>query len=110
MEVFNLVLNQMLLMATLIVAGYIIRKKNVVPTGAGTVLSKTETFLFVPALNMINQINKCTPKTFAENSVLMLYGLGLILVAIAISYPLSKLFIPKAKGDAKLVYRQNIYK
>ena len=42
MEVFYLVLNQMLLMAMLIVAGYTLRKKNILPKGAGTILSKTE--------------------------------------------------------------------
>ena len=72
MEVFSLVLNQMLLMAILIVAGFVLRKKNIVPNGTGSILSKTETFLFVPALNLINQINKCTPKTFVENSPLLL--------------------------------------
>ncbi|MBR6572222.1 MAG: AEC family transporter [Clostridia bacterium] len=110
MDVFSLVLNQMLLMALLIVAGFILRKKNIVPNGAGSILSKTETYLFVPALNLINQINKCTPQTFKENSLLMLYGLVLILVAIGISYPLSRIFVAKTEGDAKLIYRQNVYK
>lgn len=110
MDVFFLVLNQMLLMAILIVAGYTLRKKNIVPKGAGSILSKTETFLFVPALNLINQINKCTPQTFRENSRLMLYGLVLVIVAIGLSYPLSKIFVFKTNGDPKLIYRQNVYK
>ncbi len=103
-------LTQMLLMALLIVAGFVLRKKNIVPNGAGSVLSKTETFLFVPALNLLTQINKCTPETFAKNSPLMLYGLAIIVIAIAISYPLSRVFISKSKGDPQLIYRQNVYK
>lgn len=110
MEVFSLVLNQMLLMAILIVAGFVLRKKNIVPNGTGSILSKTETFLFVPALNLINQINKCTPKTFVENSPLLLYGAIFVTLAIVVAYPLSRIFVSKTKGDAKLVYRQNVYK
>ena len=71
-------------MALLIVAGFILRKKNIVPKGAGSILSKTEPFLFVPALNLTNQINKCTPETFAKNSPLMLDGLVLVVVVIAL--------------------------
>ena len=42
----------MLLMFALIIVGFILRKKQLLPDNAYTVLSKLETFLFVPALNL----------------------------------------------------------
>lgn len=110
MRVFFLVLTQMLMMALLILVGYVLRKKKIVPENTGIVLSKLETFVFVPALNVINQLNYCTIENLKKTSILILYGFILILVAIGIAYPVSRLFVPKADGDSALMYQRNIYK
>lgn len=106
MEIFNLTLNQMLLMFTLIIVGFLLRKFRVLPENAETTMSRMETYIFCPALNFFNQMKNCTVKTFTENSVLILYGLGTMAVAILLAYPLSKLFI----RDPQEAYRRNIYK
>ncbi len=110
MEVFKLTLNQMLLMFSLILVGFFIRKKKLLPEDSYVVLSKLETYLFVPALSLFTQMTKCTVKTFTENSSLILYGTVTVLCAIGLSYPLSRLFVRKTNGSALLAYQRNIYK
>ena len=109
MDIFNLTLKQMLLMFCLILAGFVARKKKLLPDNAGTSMAKLETYIFVPALSLFNQITKCTVESFRENWVLMLYGLGIVICAILLSYPLSLLFVPKA-DDSDKKYQRNIYK
>lgn len=110
MEVFTLVLRQMLMMFTLMVAGFTLRKKKLVPEKTDIALSKLETYLFVPALNLYNQFTKCTVDNFMKNSRLMIYGLILVIIAILISYPISKLFIRNPEKDPKTEYQRCIYK
>ena len=110
MEIFKLTLNQMLMMFTLILVGFFLRRKNIIPENTGTSLAKLETFVFVPALSLYNQITQCTVENFMENSVLMLYGLVIVIVAILFSYPLSRLFVRKASGSPEKLYQRNIYK
>ncbi len=108
MEFFNLTLMQILSMFMLILAGFIVEKLRLIPEGSDKIISKLETLIFVPALYLSNQSVNCTVKNFSENFPLMFYGLILVLVAIAVSYPLSKLFI---RGNSpELVYRRQIYK
>jgi len=110
MEIFNLTLSQMLMMFTLILVGFIIRKKNIVPDNSYVTIAKLETFVLTPSLNLYNQLTKCTVENFVKNSNLMLYGLTLVLIAVAIAYPASALFVRNSKGDAKAEYQRNIYK
>ncbi len=110
METFSLVLNQMLMMFTLIVAGFLLRKKKLVPENTGTALSKLETYLFLPALNMYNQLTKCTVQTFAENYRLIIYGAVVVIIAILLSYPLSALFVKNPDKDPKTAYQRCIYR
>ena len=110
MEIFSLTLSQMLMMFTLIIAGFLLRKTKVLPASSDVTMSRLETYIFVPALSLFNQMTNCTVATFKENSVLILYGLALIIVAVGLAYPLSKLFYPKTSGDPSLEYQRNIYK
>ena len=110
MEVFNLTLTQMLVMFIIMLTGYILKKGNFIPDNSSSVISKLLAFVLAPALTLNNQILNCTPKTFAENSVLMLYGLVIVLVAIGLSYPLSALFVRNRERLPELFYQQQIYK
>ena len=98
MQIFHLTLNQMLMMFSLILVGYLLRKKINLPENAGTSMAKLETFVFVPALSLFTQMTKCTVQSFKENASLILYGFIIVLCAIALSYPLSRCFIKKG-GD-----------
>lgn len=110
MDIFYATLRQMLMMTTLIITGYVLRKKKILPENAGSTMAKLESYVFVPALSMSNLMVKCTVESFTKNSVLILYGLGAILASIALAYPLSRLFIRKSKGDPEKEYQRDIYK
>lgn len=109
MEVFNLTLTQMLMMFTLILLGFVLRKKAIVPENTGSTLAKLETFIFTPFLTLSTQMARCTVKTFTENAPLILYGTVIVICAIIVSYPLSRLFVRKA-DNFEDSYRRNIYK
>ena len=110
MEIFFKTLQQMLMMFTLMAVGFILRKLSALPDNSHITMSKLETFLFVPALNLYTQMTKCTVKTFSENAPLIIYGTVILAVGMALAYPLSRLFIRKADGDPAREYQRNIYK
>lgn len=110
MQIFNLTLNQMLMMFTLMLVGYIIRKKGNLAQTAGTTMAKLETFIFVPALSLYTQMTKCTVESFTENAPLIFYGIAIALVACLAAYPVSKLFVRKAGNSPQAQYQRNIYK
>lgn len=110
MEIFNLTLKQMLMMFTLIAVGFLLRKKTDLPENSGSMMAKLEVFLFSPALSLFTQMTKCTVESFKKDAVLMLYGLVIVLVAIGISYPLSRCFVRNSQKSSELSYQRNIYK
>lgn len=110
MEIFILCLKQMLMMAFLIVLGYILRKKDIVPPNSYIVLSRLETYIFVPALNFYNQIQNCNIDTFKENYKLIFYGAAVVGAALLISYPLSRIFIKNPNKNSHRKYQRNVYK
>lgn len=110
MEIFNLTLSQMLMMFFLMALGFILRKTGILPENAGTTISRLETYIFVPALSLYTQMTKCNVQSFVENLPILGYSFILILCAIALAYPVSKLFIRNPENKPELSYRQNIYK
>ena len=110
MDIFYKTLEQMLMMFTLMAVGFILRKMSALPENSHTTLSKLETFLFVPALNLYAQMTKCTVKTFTENSPLILYGLVTLACGMALAYLLARVFVRKATGNPEREYQRNIYK
>ena len=110
MEIFNLTLKQMLMMVTLILAGFIFRKKKILPDNSGTIMAKLETYIFVPALSLYTMITKCNIHTFQNDYVLILYGAMIVLAAILLSYPLSASFVRKPLNSPEKAYHRNIYK
>lgn len=109
MDVFFLTFNQMLTMFIFIVIGYLLRRTKILPETSYLTMSRLETYFFVPALTLYNWMTNCTVNSLKENSVLIFYGLVLILCAIALAYPLSKLFVRNAE-NVELDYQRNIYK
>lgn len=109
MEIFNLTLTQMLTMFIFILVGYLLRKAGILSESSQLTMSRLETYFFMPALNFYTWMTNCTAQTLKENAILILYGLVLILAAILLSYPLSRLFIRKA-DNAALDYQRCIYK
>ena len=110
MQIFNLTLQQMLTMFLLIAVGVLLRKSNIFPKNSDVVISRLETFLFIPALNLFNQMTQCTVGTLTENAPLILYGVAFVLSAIALAYLLSNLFVGKTDGDSRLENLKNVYR
>lgn len=110
METFSLTLTQMLMMFLFILVGIWMRKKQIVPENSDVTVSRIETFVLVPALTFYNQLKNCTVENFLSSAKLMLYGLGLVLIAIIVSYPLSALFAKKSSQNKENEYQRNIYK
>lgn len=110
MDIFFITLNQMLVLFSLMLLGFVLGKKGILPKNSDTVMSKLEMYIFVPALSLSTWLKKCRVDTFAQNSTLILYGLIFVVFAIMISYPLSALFVRKSKDDPKKAYQRNIYK
>jgi len=110
MEVFSLTLNQMLVMFILIILGFLLRKGKILPKDSALTLSRLETYLLVPALNLSSMMTNCSVQNFKDNAILILYGGILTVSAILLSYPLSKLFVKGKNLDAKTFYQKNIYK
>lgn len=109
MDVFLLTLQQMLMMFTLVVIGFSLRKAKILPESSDLTLSRLELYVFTPALNFFTQLSKCTVESFVQNSNLILYGGIVIVIAMAIAVPLSHLFVKKSKGDPSRSYLRNIY-
>lgn len=110
MEIFTSTLNQMLLMFLLIFVGILLRKSKILPEDSGTTLSKLELYALTPALNFHNWAQNCTLDTLTQNTKLILYGAIMVGIAIALAYPLSKLFVRNSSQSAELDYQRNIYK
>lgn len=110
MDIFFLTLQQMLMMFTLMLVGFLLRKKCLLPEDSHVGMSKMETYVITPALTLSTQITKCTVETLTGNSVLILYGLVIVMCAIALAYPLSKLFVKNYKQSQELTYQRSIYK
>ncbi len=109
MNVFLLTLKQMLLMFTLIIAGFILRKKNILPQNSDKALARLEAYIFCPAIYLYSQITRCNIQTFKDNYILLLYGLVITIAAITLAYPLSALFVRKA-SNAQEEYRRKVYR
>ncbi len=110
MEVFTLVLNQLLMMFIFMSMGFLLRKTNILPEDAGTTLSRLETYLLVPALSFFNQITNCTVDALRENVKLVLYGAAVFLAGLMLAQPLAALFVRNVKDNVDRVYQRNVYR
>lgn len=110
MLIFNATLNQLLMMFTLVLVGFFLRKSKLIPDNSHVILSKLETLVFLPALNFATQIKQCNPSTFRENSQLLLYGALLLLVPVAVALTVPYVLVKKDKKDAASKYVRNVYK
>lgn len=110
MDIFYATLSQMLVMFIFILAGFLLRKSRILPEDAHTVLAKLETYILVPALTFSNWTKNCTVETLVGNANLILYGLALMIVALLLSEPLSRLFVRDVSKGEVPAYQRQIYK
>ena len=102
MQVFSATLNQMLVLFIFMALGYFLNKKRLLPLDDSVVLSKLETYAFVPCLVFNTFYKYCTVENFRQKWVYMLYGAAIMLVSLIIGIFLAKIF-------AKDNYLQKIY-
>ncbi|MBQ4100089.1 MAG: AEC family transporter, partial [Oscillospiraceae bacterium] len=109
MEIFSLTLQQMLMMFTLILAGYLLRRCKILPETSDTTLARLETYIFCPALSLFSQISQCRIENFIENSKIIIFGAVITFAMMIIAVPVSKLFVRNSK-TSKDEYQRNVYK
>ena len=103
LTVFSSTITPMIMMFICIIIGYVLNKWKLLPDNADTVLSKLETLILVPALNISTFMNYCTVESLISHKNYVVVSSVLIVVAICISYPLSRIFSSHR-------YQRNIYK
>lgn len=102
MQVFSATFNQMLVLFIFMAVGFLLNKKELLPSDSSAVLSKLETYLFVPCLVFSVFYKYCTVENFNQKSVYILYGTAIMAVSLVIGIFLAKLF-------AKDGYLRKIY-
>lgn len=103
LEVFTASLSPMLVMFLCIIAGFVLNKSKLCPANTASVLSKLETYLFCPALNLVTFGQHCTPESLSENYDLLLFAALATVIAVALAYLLAPIFTDKD-------YTRNVYK
>ena len=110
MEIFGSTLNQMLVMFLFILVGFIVKKMSLLPDNTGTVLSKLENYVLVPALVLDTFMSYCHVDSLVENYNLILYSLLLLAIALVIAITLSRYFArEKNNSDIDESYQRSIY-
>lgn len=92
MEVFLTTLNQMLVLFLFIAAGYIIKKKDLVPENAATLLSKVENMIFIPALVIYTFMTRCTLENLKARSTYIIVAAIILGIANVASIFIAKPF------------------
>ena len=102
MQVFTATLNQMLVLFIFMALGFFLNKKRLLPLDDSVVLSKLETYAFVPCLVFSVFYKYCTVENFRLKWTYMLYGAAVMAVSLPIGIILAKFF-------AKDGYLKKIY-
>ena len=81
------------------------------PDDAGTVLSKLENYVLVPALVISNFMTNCNIENLSANYMNIVYSAVLVTIAMLIAIPLSKPFSKeKPESGIDCDYQRSIYK
>ena len=102
MTVFTSTLSQMAFLFSLIIIGYVLVRAKVVDAGAAGVLSKLESWLFVPALVLGTFISNFTVDILQRAGTLILFSFGIMVIILPLSILLPRLCTKDA-------YKQRIY-
>lgn len=102
MQVFTATLNQMMVLFIFMALGFFLNKKRLLPLDDSVVLSKLETYAFVPCLVFSVFYKYCTVENFRLKWTYMLYGAAIMAVSLPIGIVLTKFF-------AKDEYLKKIY-
>ena len=101
LDTFLMTLSPMIIVFFCIAIGFVLRKCNVLPENAGTVLSRIELFVFLPAQILCSFISNCTITALVEQSHVILCSCLAMALSFLIGIPLSKAF-SKINNERKL--------
>lgn len=102
MKVFSATMSQMLVLFIFMAVGFFFNKKNLLPKDDSTVLSKLETYIFVPCLVFNTFYKYCTVENFTAKWNYLVYGAIIMAVSLPIGIVLARVF-------AKENYLRKIY-
>ncbi len=102
-ETFKATLSPMLVMFLCMILGFVANKLKLAPENTATVLSKLENYFFVPALILNTFMTYCSVQSVKSQYSLILWCLLVLVLAVAISWPLSAFF---SRGG----YTREVYK
>lgn len=91
LDTFIATLNPMLVMFTCIIIGFVLNKSGLAPENTGTVLSKVENYVLMPAQAMVTFMTYCTVQSISENYRFVLYSMLCLSVSMLIGVPLGSL-------------------
>ncbi len=101
--VFKATLSPMLVMFVCILMGVVLKKKRLLPDGADRVMSRLETYVFLPALNIHTFMRYASLASLKEQAGLLGVAAGVVLAAIGLAYALAGLL-------EREPYRKNLYR
>ena len=84
------IFNQMIILFSFIVIGYLLFKCKILPQNSDVVLSKIENYLFLPALVLGTYVEKCTIATLVSAWKPLAFACALLVVVLPLSYLLAK--------------------
>lgn len=93
---------QLIKLFSLVAAGYLLRRKLLLPEQTGIVLSKLEVYLFLPALCFRTMANNFRPQVILEQGSMILISLAIITLTFLLSRLLASFFT--ADRDIREVY------
>ena len=103
LETFLATLTPMLTLFTCIAVGFILGKTKILPSNAGKVMAKLETYVFCPALSFSTMSQFCTVSSLGNHATNILLSCGAVALALGIAIPLSRVFV-RAKSPERGVF------
>ena len=104
LQTFLATLPPLLTLFLCLLLGFLLNKCKLLPENSGSVLSKLETYVLVPAVSFSSFTQYCTPASLKANSSLVLYACLGVCFAVALAIILSYAF---KLGDE---YKRNVYR
>ena len=103
-EVFQLTLNKVATLLIYISAGYLLRRKNLLPENAGKILSLLCVMIFSPAYSILNISKSMRVDVLLQNTLLVSWGVAFVIVSIIIGKVLAKPLSRTPMENSSLTY------
>lgn len=104
LDVFLLTLNKVGTLLIYITAGYILRRKQLLPEQAGRILSLLCVMIFSPSYSILNISKSMRPEVLLQNTLLVGWGVLFIIAAIIIGRVLAKPLSRTPMENSSLTY------